>query len=89
MVQIYLIFPISLYYGDVLVEPFLRLRVNELNSLAIMSQSLHQSQSHHLRHSLQMSKKYVVLKIGLLVKTEPSVLAIYFQKKYFQLSVAD
>ena len=40
MVQIDLIFPVGLNYGDVLVEPFLRLRVNKLESLAIIGQSL-------------------------------------------------
>ena len=61
MVQIDLIFPVSLHHRDVLVEPFLGLGVNKLNSLAIISQSLDQFQTLHLRHPLQMNKKNIFL----------------------------
>ena len=60
MVQIDLIFPVSLNYGDILVEPLLRLCVNKLNSLAIISQSLQQFQPIQLRHPLQMNKKMYI-----------------------------
>ena len=58
MVEIDLKFPVGLNYGNVFVESLFRLSMNKLNSLEIGNvQSLKQSYSSHLRHSLKLNLK--------------------------------